>query len=204
MCKEKPDLIVCVNYVRRYLPLVNKWRKIISSGEIGKFINGNIIYGKGLLTNGSHFINLAQYWLGKLYNIKTLKNQIIYDGFDRESSFILSSNDKNSLLNIQSIGGYKLRAGEMDLWFEKGRVCWLNNGKKLYFWPRSYLRNSLETYDSLSEDPEVNFTETSKCQYYVLESIKEYLFENKNTLHCSLNDALETMELMHNASDLDI
>ena len=61
LCETKPDLIVFVNYVRRYLPLVKKWRDKIISGEIGSFLSGNIIYGKGLLTNGSHFINLAEY-----------------------------------------------------------------------------------------------------------------------------------------------
>ena len=98
----------------------------------------------------------------------------------------------------------RLRAGEMDLWFEKGRVCWLNNGRLLYFWPRSYLRNPLETFDSLSEDPKVNFTEITKCQYYVLESIKQYFYDNTTTLHCSLDDCLETMELMHKATSSEI
>ena len=205
MCDSKPNLIVCVNYVRRYLPLVRRWQKIISSKELGNFLNGNLTYGKGLLTNGSHFINLAQYWLGKLNNYKTLKNKSFYQDFDRETSFILRSEENGALLNIHSIGSHKLRAGELDLWFEKGRLCWLNNGNGIYFWPRKNSVNPLETYDSLSEHPEVHFTEITKCQYYVLESINQYLFGNKKvSLPCLIDDSIETMELMHKAFSSEI
>ena len=204
ICESRPNLTVFVNYIRRYLPLVEKWREIILSGEIGDFINGNIIYGKGLLSNGSHFINLAQYWLGKLQNHQTLKNELIYEGFDRETSLILKTDKNNALLNINSIGGYQLRAGELDLWFEKGRICWLNNGNSLYFWPRVSSRNSLENFDSLSVDPEVFFTEINKSQYYVLESISKHLYEDqKISSPCSLDDCMETMELIYKASFLD-
>ena len=203
LCASKPDLIVCVNYIRRYLPLVKKWREKILSGEMGEFIHGSIIYGKGLLSNGSHFVNLAQYWLGNFRNYQTLKNKLIYEGFDRETSFILKSDKNNALLNIYSIGGYQLRSGELDLWFEKGRICWLNNGNSLCFWPRLSSRNSLETYDSLSTDPEVQITEITKSQFYVLESIYQNLYGNlKLPLPCSLEDCLETMDLMHKASFL--
>ncbi len=198
LCETKPDLIVFVNYVRRYLPLVKKWRDKIISGEIGSFVSGNIIYGKGLLTNGSHFINLAEYWLGKFKYEKTLKNELKYQEFDKEASFILKTNENNSLLNILSIGGYKLRAGELDLWFEKGRLCWLNNGNSLHFWPRLSTKSVLETYDSLSQDPQVHFTEITKCQYYVLDSINEYIYgDTDSPIPCSIDDCLETMELMN-------
>ena len=204
LCESKPNLSICVNYVRRYLPLVQKWNEIIKSGKLGSFIYGNIIYGKGLLTNGSHFLNLAQFWLGKFEYLKTIKNDFAYDDFDRETSFILRSKKNNSLLNIHSIGGYKLRAGELDLWFEKGRICWLNNGNSLYFWPRVSSRNSLENFDSLSVDPEVFFTEITKSQYYVLESISKHLYEDqKISSPCSLDDCMETMELIYKASFLD-
>ena len=205
LCATKPDLIVFVNYVRRYLPLVNKWRDKIISGEIGGFITGNIIYGKGLLTNGSHFINLAEYWLGKFKYEKTFKNELKYQEFDREASFILKTKENNSLLNILSIGGYKLRAGELDLWFEKGRLCWLNNGYSLHFWPRLSSKSTLENYDSLSQDPEVHFTEITKCQYYVLDTINKYYFGNKESpIPCSLDDCFETMQLMNYALKSEI
>ncbi len=205
LCASKPNLIVFVNYVRRYLPLVNKWRDIIISGEIGCFISGNIIYGKGLLTNGSHFINLAEYWLGKFKSVKTFENKLKYQEFDKEASFILKTKKNNSLLNILSIGGCKLRAGELDLWFEKGRLCWLNNGNALYFWPRLSSRSVLETYDSLSPDPEVHFTEITKCQYYVLDSINKYFYGDKESpIPCSIDDCIETMQLMNNVLLSDI
>jgi len=200
ICNLNPNLIICVNYIRRYLPIVNKWREIILSGKIGRFIYGNITYGKGLLTNGSHFINLAQYWLGEFENYKTLKKGLKYEEFDNETSFVLKLKNCNSMLNINSIGGHNLRAGEIDLWFEGGRICWLNNGNSLNFWSRESPKNNLETYDSLSKDPEVHFTEINKSQYYVLESIYKYFHENKkNILPCPLDSSIKTMELIFKA-----
>ena len=205
LCASQPNLIVFVNYVRRYLPLVKNWRDIIVSGKIGSFLSGNIIYGKGLLTNGSHFINLAQYWLGQLKHQMTLKNDLKYQEFDKEASFILKTKKNEALLNIISIGGHSLRAGELDLWFEKGRLCWLNNGNSLYFWPRLSSKSLLETYDSLSADPEVHFTEITKCQYYVLESISRYFFGDKTcSIPCSIDDSLQTMKLMNDALLSDV
>ena len=193
-------LIVCVNFHRRYLPVVQNWKKIISSGEIGKFIHGNIVYGKGLLTNGSHFINLAEYWIGDLENHKTLKTGLNYDDFDTETSFILESKKRRAILNINSIGGYHLRSGELDLWFEGGRICWLNNGNQLNFWPRKTTNNKLEIYDSLSQEPEVYFTEITKSQYYVLDLIYKNLYENKPyKIPCKLDDCIKTMELIFSA-----
>ena len=69
----------------------------------------------------------------KIINSKSLLSEKIYDQFDKEVSFILKSKKYNSLLNINSIGGYQLRAGEIDLWFEKGRISWLNNGNLFYY-----------------------------------------------------------------------
>ena len=41
-------------------------------------------------------------------------------------------------------------------------------------------------------------------RYYVLESISQYLYENqKVSLPCSLDDCIETMELINKASSLD-
>ena len=92
--------------------------------------------------------------------------------FDKEISFILRSKNNNSLLSLHSIGKNKLRAGEIDLWFEGGRLCLLNNGKSLYFWPRLNTKSSLETHDSLRDIPKIYSTNNDKSQYFVIDSIK--------------------------------
>jgi len=200
LCKKKPDLVVCINYGRRYLPLVQKWSKLINSGEVGDFLYGNIIYGKGIISNGSHFLNLAQIWINNLEYLKTFDKGKKINDFDREASFILKCKNKKSLLSVNSIGSNNLRAGELDLWFEGGRLCFLNNGKSLYFWPRLKTKSLIETHDSLAENPKVYSTNNEKSQYFVIDSIKNIFHGNdKINLPCSLSDGLETMSIINNA-----
>ena len=65
-CDAHPEMNVAVNYIRRWLPAVQTWRKRLQAGQLGNFLHGNLTYGKGLLSNGSHFVNLAESWLGPL------------------------------------------------------------------------------------------------------------------------------------------
>tara|TARA_B100000212_G_scaffold291237_1_gene232901 strand:+ start:12300 stop:13322 length:1023 start_codon:yes stop_codon:yes gene_type:complete len=200
LCKSKPNLIVCINYGRRYSPLIQNWSEIISSGKIGEFLYGNIIYGKGIISNGSHFLNLAQSWIQNLEYFKTFDKGKKINDFDREMSFLLRCKKNNSFLGLHSIGKNKLRAGEIDLWFEGGRLCLINNGKSLYFWPRLNTNSPMETYDSLTEIPQIYSTKNEKSQYFVIDSIKNIFMNNdKINVPCTLNDGLETMSLINNA-----
>ena len=200
ICKKKANLIVYVNYGRRYLPIVNKWSKLIHSGKIGNFLYGSIIYGKGIITNGSHFLNLAQSWLGNLIHLKTLSKDKKYNDFDYELSFISKLENNNSILGVYSVGNNNLRAGEIDLWFEGGRICWLNNEKSIYFWPKTPPNSILESYDSLVEIPEIDPINHAKIQFHVLESIKEEFIKNaKIRPICTLEDSVLTMALMKKA-----
>ena len=200
LCKSKPELKVFVNYGRRYLPLIKNWSEIIDSGKIGEFLYGNIIYGKGILTNGSHFLNLAQLWIKNLEHLKTFNKSSQYLDFDKEISFMLKCKKNNSFLGVHSIARNNLRAGELDLWFEGGRLSWINNGKYLYFWPRLSSKSPIETHDSLSEIPEIYSTNSEKSQYYVVDSIQNIFCNNVNSnYYCTLNDGLKTMSLINKA-----
>ena len=198
--KKHPDLIVCVNYGRRYLPLVQEWKEKIESGELGKFLHGHIIYGKGIITNGAHFLNLAQYWIGKLKLFKTLSKGNKFLDYDSELSFILSAYNDDSFLGVYSVGNENLRAGELDLWFEKGRLFWHNNGEVLSFWPRILSKSPLETHNSLSKKAKLFKIDNKISQYHVMDLIQKIFDKNvKVELPCTFVNSLETMELMDSA-----
>ena len=101
---------------------------------------------------------------------------------------------------MYSLCSNNLRAGEVDLWFEGGRICWLNNGNSLYFWPRVKSDLISESYDSLSNIPTIFNTNISKYQYFVLDEIQKIFNCDANiNINCSLDDCIETMDLMHTA-----
>ena len=79
----------------------------------------------------------------------------------------------------------------------------MNDGKSLSFWPRLNSKTILDSYDSLSEISENKKTNVSKCQFYVLESIKKHLEKKVTKVPCNLDDAVETMRLMQMAFNFE-
>lgn len=196
-CDAHPQLQVAVNYIRSWLPLVQEWRAKLSTGELGKFLHGQLTYGKGLLVNGSHFVNLAETLLGPFTLGKVIDRGMPCLGFDREASLdLLATNHNAAPLYVRSIGGAGLRAGELDLWFQGGRVCWLNHGNEIAFWPRRE-PTSDESHASLSTNPELVPTGMDHYQLAVVDALHRHLrHPSSSPLECSLSNGSRTLETL--------
>jgi predicted dehydrogenase len=57
---------VVVNFRRRFDPIVESLRNDLVSKKYGPIISANAIYGKGIMHNGIHFIDLARYFFGEM------------------------------------------------------------------------------------------------------------------------------------------
>ena len=114
VCDFYSETSVGVNYIRRWLPAVQAWRRRIKAGELGRLLHGYLTYGKGLLSNGSHFVNLAEAWLGPLALGRVMDRGQPCFGFDREASLELLAVDHDHVLSMSSTGA-GLRSGELDL-----------------------------------------------------------------------------------------
>ncbi len=194
---KHPQIKVAVNYIRRWLPSVQAWRKRIQDGELGRFLYGNITYGKGLLSNGSHFVNLAEAWLGPLTLNKVIDPGMPYLSFDREASLELIAADHGlAPLQVRSVGSAGLRAGELDLWFEGGRLCWLNHGQAIAFWPRREAAPG-DSHAPLAADPELYPTGLEHYQLEVVDVLHRHLQDPKACpLLCTFSDGLNTFETL--------
>ena len=198
--RHEPGLCVAVNYIRRYLPAVGQWQKRLQSGELGKLLHGQITYGKGLMCNGSHFVNLAEFWLGSLRWGRELTHGKDCFGFDRESSAELHAvRHGNASVVIRSVGAAGLRAGEVDLWFEQGRLCWRNDGRSIAFWHRCPPAAG-DSHSPLSAEPSLTDTEISRYQFHVLENLyHHYHGSPRLPLQCTLSDAVNTLSVLEPA-----
>jgi len=56
---------VAVNYSRRFSPAFQAIARELRAGRHGRPILGRFVYGKGLLHNGSHALDLMRFWLGE-------------------------------------------------------------------------------------------------------------------------------------------
>ena len=199
-CARQPGLMVAVNYIRRYLPAVQAWQQRLQAGELGRLLHGQITYGKGLLTNGSHFVNLAQAWLGPLSPGRLLDPGPACFGFDREASLELRALAQGDApLLVRSVGVAGLRAGELDLWFEGGRLCWRNDGEAIAFWPRRPAAPG-DSHAALAAEPELSPTHLEHYQLAVVQALHgAWLDSSAAPLQCSLPDGLSTLEILAHA-----
>ena len=196
-CARHPQMHVAVNYIRRWLPSVHAWRRRLHAGELGQFLHGQLTYGKGLLSNGSHFVNLAEGWLGPLTLGRVIDRGKACIGFDREASVELLAADHGlAPLQVRSVGSAGLRAGELDLWFEGGRLCWLNHGEAIAFWPRLE-PNHGDSHAPLSAVPDLHPTGLENYQLEVVDALHRHLHDpDTSPLLCTLNDGLFTLETL--------
>jgi predicted dehydrogenase len=62
--REK-QCLVAVHYSRRFSPAFRAIASELREGRHGRPLLGRFVYGKGLLHNGSHAIDLMRFWLGE-------------------------------------------------------------------------------------------------------------------------------------------
>ncbi len=200
ICARQPYLAVAVNYIRRYLPAVQAWQHRLQSHQLGGLLHGQITYGKGLLSNGSHFVNLAEAWLGSLIPGRILQAGSACFGFDREASLELQAGaHAGAPVLVRSVGGAGLRAGELDLWFEGGRLCWRNDGKFIAHWG-VHPPAAGDSHAPLAAEPHLINTEMAHYQHFVLEALAAHLRDPQaSPLQCSLSDGVQTLETLVDA-----
>jgi len=82
-----------VNFIRRVDPAVIKIKEWIDSRKIGKPIKGVVWYSKGLIHNGSHFIDLLKHWFGPIQSSFIIDNGQKLSQGDVEADFKLNFKD---------------------------------------------------------------------------------------------------------------
>lgn len=72
------------NYMRRCDRAVIEVKRRLQHGEVAGPIKGVCWYSKGLFNNGSHFLNLLQFWLGEVSGFEIIDRGRLWSGHDPE------------------------------------------------------------------------------------------------------------------------
>ena len=112
---------VQLNYSRRFVPEIIRLRNNIKDGLHGRYLSGTGYYGKGLLHNGSHLLDLLHNLLGDIHDYRL--TSVINDFYDDDPSVsaVLTVQDGVPFF-LQSIDCRAYTIFEMDLLFERGRI----------------------------------------------------------------------------------
>jgi len=188
---QKLSIPVGVNYVRRFEPGILTLKQMISSGETGEIYKVVVFYSKGIINNGSHFINLLQYLLGDYSECRVIAPGRTM-GHDCEPDVHLK---------MGGVDVYFLAAREENFSYtdiklitDKG-VIEYNGADRLAFYP--LIEDPLYPgYTILHPEPNLIPVQMERSQYHVLQGVSDYLLRSA-PFASSGASALKTNQVIH-------
>jgi len=181
---------VQVNYTRRFVPEIRSIQAAIRSGKFGKFLTGVGYYGKGLRHNGSHMIDMLQFFLGEIRSVEQISE--LKDFYDHDPSV-------SARLSMVSGGDFHLchidcsqfHIFELDLTFESKRIRIRDLGTVVeeYSVGNSPVIEGLRTLHKSAEYS----TQHSVAIRHAIANIRGNL-DKDEALLCTLEESLMTVE----------
>jgi len=181
---------LAVNYSRRFIPEFQEIKKNISKDLYGDYITGTGYYGKGILHNGSHLIDLLLYFIGEVKESKYISSVFDYTKDDPSVSGLLFFNNNKDFF-LQYIDSNLYTVFEMDLFFKKKRISIKDPGCKI----KEYdiiEGQFVKGYKNMVKTKEI-VTSCKKSLYYSADNIYNHLTKGEE-IKCSIDDAYKTMQ----------
>jgi predicted dehydrogenase len=176
---------IAVNYSRRYAPEYQVLREKILSGYYGYFMTGNGYYGKGLLHNGSHMLDLLRYLIGEIRGGTPLRAINDWSLHDPSLSAILEF-ESGALFCMGVIDCRCYSIFEMELLFTKARIRIVDSGFFIEeYWPGE--SGIFASYRNLKFRQKYE-TSLNQSLYHLACNVYNYLVEQE-PLRCTLEDA---------------
>ena len=188
---KKHNIALQVNYSRRFVPEFLQLKSLINSGKFGKYISGTGYYGKGILHNGSHLINLIRFLIGEIKSVKVVSRENDFYQDDPSVSAVLKFCFGGDFF-LQKINCFLYTLFEIDLLFEKKRIRIVDHG----FYIEEYDVGKdihCDGYEGLLKNKKKK-TSYGKALFYATKNIGDYL-DGKDGLRCCGKEALKDMEI---------
>ena len=182
-----------VNYTRRYDGVIQDLKHRIEIGDFGRIFNAVIKYTKGLLHNGSHALDIANYLFEKYLSGQPLNSVIDYSENDPTLSVVLKYERCPELFLIACDERF-YSIFEFDIIAEKGRIVFDQSGLRC----REYgVRKSpvFKGYKDLVLVKEYN-TDLNKSLFNLVDNVVQYL-DNGEKIICSGDDALSAQKICY-------
>ncbi len=187
--KEK-NIDVIVNYSRRFVPEFERIENNIEKGIYGEYLTGTGYYGKGIIHNGSHLIDLLRYLIGEIDTIKPISSIQDFYPDDKSISAVLTF-ENNKPFFIQYIDCRKYTIFEIDILFERKRIRIYDSGFKIEEY--DIQENKIfKGYKNIVKNAEID-TSLHNAMYNAAENIYRHLIEGQN-LKCNIEDGYKTLQ----------
>lgn len=115
-----------VNYSRRFVPKIRRLAESARTGCYGAFICGQGLYGKGLLHNGSHMIDLLHQFLGRIDSADKIDKISDESNIDPSISAVIRFGETGRF-HLQAVDSKIVTIFEVDLVFKQARIQLTNS-----------------------------------------------------------------------------
>lgn len=188
---NEKEIPILANYSRRFVLEFEELSGKIKSGNFGKYITGNGYYGKGILHNGSHAIDLLRFLIGEIkdFSIMNFENDF-YD--DDPSVALILKFENEKVFCLQTVNCNQFTIFDMEFIFEKAKIKIKDFGLNIEEY--EVKQNSIfKDYKNLSL---LNVKETTLyfSLYNAVNNIYDFLNANA-FLKCTVNDGYKAMEI---------
>lgn len=183
---KNADIPLFVNYSRRFDGFMQSLKCRIETGDLGRILNTTIKYTKGILHNGSHAVDIANFLFGEFLSGQPLNSVIDYSEKDPSLSAVLR-HERCPELFLIACNERLYSIFEIDIMAEMGRIVFEQSGRVC----REYdVRNStvFKGYRNLYLVKECT-TDLNKALLNLVDNVVQHL-DNGEKIICSGNDAL--------------
>jgi predicted dehydrogenase len=196
-CKQR-EIALYVNYMRRADPGVIAFKTMIEQSSVIAPLKGVVWYSKGLIHNGSHFVDLMRYWLGAVESASVVRRGRRWEGRDPEPDFILDF----ALGSISFFAANEERFSHYtaEIIAQNGRLRYERGGESVK-WQDVVDDAESPGYRVLSRQQQVLPADMSKYQMNVVHQLVSAVAGGKSTL-CTGTAALETLCDVHRVIEL--
>jgi len=127
---RKRHIGIVVNYSRRFVPEFERIRDDIQKGLYGDYLSGTGYYGKGIMHNGSHLIDLLRFFVGEIKATKSVESISDFYQDDKSISAVITfENNRHFFLHCIDCRRYTIF--ECDMLFERKRIRIVDSGFKV-------------------------------------------------------------------------
>lgn len=178
------------NYMRRCDSAVTEVSRRIACNEVIGPIKGICWYSKGLFNNGSHFLNLFQYWLGDVIDFQVIDSGRLWEGHDPEPDVKIKF----------KLGEVYFHAAQEENFSYHSVELIAKNGRLRYergsmIWQASISDNDNEGYVILNSEAEFIKSDTARIQWAVVDQMARHLAGGDTSI-CTGLQGLSTVKVL--------
>ena len=182
-----------VNYMRIADAATAEVKRRLEDGTIVRPEKAVVWYSKGLFNNGSHLLNLLQYWLGDVTDFKVIRVGRLWEGRDPEPDVAVSFAD-GGLAYLLAAREENFSHYTIELVAPNGRLYYGRGGEDVR-WQRTIPDPTCDGYTILNPAAEIIANDLVRAQWHVADQLAEALNGRPARLSTG-KDALRTLETL--------